>query len=167
MFGAEQATSHFLKKYSYLTIPPCFSHIVGICNTFLTKFGEKQTNVCYFLMYRVLPGGVFDGAPLTPPRGVVKSTWGNHQLSKQTRRTSFSKHASLGWHELNSARFIIQVSYSVSSPKRHGVVEVFGFNLASGGSVVTQTIAWLTSGICECDLKSVIRSLEHFQWNRP
>ena len=32
-------------------------------------------------MYGVLPGAVFDGAPLTPPRGVVKSTWGNHQLS--------------------------------------------------------------------------------------
>ena len=31
-------------------------------------------------MYGVLPGGVFDGAPLTPPSGVVKSTWGNHQL---------------------------------------------------------------------------------------
>ena len=31
-------------------------------------------------MYGVLPGAVFDGAPLTPPRGVVKSTWGNHQL---------------------------------------------------------------------------------------
>ena len=32
-------------------------------------------------MYGVLPGAVFDGAPLTPPRGVVKSTWGNHQFT--------------------------------------------------------------------------------------
>ena len=32
-------------------------------------------------MYGVLPGGVFDGAPLTPPGGVVKSTPGNHQFS--------------------------------------------------------------------------------------
>ena len=31
-------------------------------------------------MYGVLPGAVFDGAPLTPPRGVVKSIWGIHQL---------------------------------------------------------------------------------------
>ena len=31
-------------------------------------------------MYGVLPGGEFDGAPLTPPRGGVKSTPGNHQL---------------------------------------------------------------------------------------
>ena len=35
-------------------------------------------------MYGVLPGGVFDGAPLTPPRGVVKSTPGNHQLQTRT-----------------------------------------------------------------------------------
>ena len=34
-------------------------------------------------MCGVLPGGVFGGAPLTPPRGVVKSTWGNHQLKRQ------------------------------------------------------------------------------------
>ena len=33
-------------------------------------------NVCYFLMQ----DGVFDGAALTPPRGVVQSTPGNHQL---------------------------------------------------------------------------------------
>ena len=33
-------------------------------------------------MYGVLPGGVFDGAPLTLPRGVVKSTWGNHQEAR-------------------------------------------------------------------------------------
>ena len=31
-------------------------------------------------MYGVLSGGVFDGPPLTLPRGVVKSPWGNHQL---------------------------------------------------------------------------------------
>ena len=31
-------------------------------------------------MYGVLPDGVFDGAPLTSPRGVVKSNWGNHQV---------------------------------------------------------------------------------------
>ena len=36
-------------------------------------------------MYGVLPGGVFDGAPLTPPRGVVKFTWGNHQFQSSQK----------------------------------------------------------------------------------
>ena len=38
-------------------------------------------SVISLCMGGVLPGGVFDGAPLTPPRGVVMSTRGNHQLS--------------------------------------------------------------------------------------
>ena len=72
---------NLLAKYSSLIFPVCFCHIVGICSTFLAKSFEQQANVCYFLMYGVLPGGVFDGATLNPPRGVVKSTWGNHQLA--------------------------------------------------------------------------------------
>ena len=71
---------NLLAKHSSLTFPLCFYYIVGKCGTFLAWSCEYQANVCYFLMYGVLPGGVFVGAPLTPPRGVVKSTWGNHQL---------------------------------------------------------------------------------------
>ena len=48
-----------------------FVILLGYVTHFLTKCCEYQANVCYFLMYGVLPGGVFDGAPLTPPRGVV------------------------------------------------------------------------------------------------
>ena len=40
-------------------------------------------------------GGVFDGAPLTPPGGVVKSTSGNHQF--------FSEHDP-GWMYIDHSR---------------------------------------------------------------
>ena len=51
-------------------------------------------------MYGVLPGGVFDGAPLTPPRGVVKSTPGNHQLNASASGAGAPKrqpHACRDW----------------------------------------------------------------------
>ena len=75
---------NLLAKYSslaFLLFPLCLYHIVGICGTFWHNLASSKPVSAIFLMNGVLPGGVFVGALLTPPRGVVKSTWGNHQFT--------------------------------------------------------------------------------------
>ena len=41
---------------------------------------EKRVSYCYFLKHGMLPGGVFHGAALTPPWGMVESIRDNHQF---------------------------------------------------------------------------------------